>query len=113
MLTKRERTSGTWAGLGILAIGIAIGALARPGRWFDGAGARVAAQPFPALVPARPGEQAPDNGLATIELVIPESSAAVLQRVRDAALERGIITQEDGDTVPADFVADGRRQPAE
>lgn len=113
MLTKPERTRGTWVGLGILAVGIAIGALARPSRWFERAASGTTSERFPALVPTRPGERPPDNGLPTIELVIPESSAAVLQRVRDAALERGIIMQTDADTVPAEFVSQGARLPAE
>jgi hypothetical protein len=113
MLTKPERSRGTWAGLGILAIGIAIGALARPTRWFERAPSGTQGEPFPALVPASPGERPPDNGLATIELAIPESSAAALQRVREEALQRGIITQTDADTVPAEFVFEGARQPAE
>ncbi len=113
MLTKPERSSGTWAGLGILAIGIAIGTLARPSRWFEGAGSGARREPFPALVPKRPGETPPANGLASIELVIPDSSAAVLQRVREEALLRGIITQTDADTVPAEFAFEGTRQPAE
>ncbi|NOT30256.1 MAG: hypothetical protein HOP15_07400, partial [Planctomycetes bacterium] len=113
MLSKRERTSGTWTGLGILAVGIAIGALARPSRWFEPDGASPPRAAFPALVPVSPGEAPPANGLATIELVIPESSAAVLQRVRAAALERGIITQTDADTVPAELVFEGERLAAE
>ncbi len=113
MLSKRERTSGTWTGLGILAVGIAIGALARPARWFDGRGPEATPTPFPALVPVRPGETPPANGLATIELVIPPDSAAVLERVRAQALERGVITQTDADTVPAEFVFEGRREPAQ
>lgn len=113
MLSKRERTSGTWTGLAILAVGIAIGSLARPARWFERRGSEAVREPFPALVPARPGETPPANGLDTIELVIPDSSAAVLERVRAQALERGIITQTDADTVPAEFVFEGRREPAE
>ena len=113
MLTKRERSSGTWAGLGILALGIAIGSLARPERWFARNAREVERAPFPALVPASPGETAPENGLETIELVIPESSAAVLERVRAASLERGIITQTDADVVPAELVSHGARQMVE
>ena len=113
MLSKPERSSGTWAGLGILAIGIAIGALARPSRWFEHTGSGATREPFPALVPARTAESPPDNGLPTIELVIPEHSAEVLERVRKDALERGIITQTDADTVPAEFVFRGARQKAQ
>src|SRR5262245_9982554 len=107
MLSKKERSSGTWAGLGILAAGILIGALARPARWFPPRPASLERTPFPALVPAATSEKPADNGLETIELVIPADSAAVLQRVRDAALERGILTQTDADTVPAELVAGG------
>jgi len=112
MLSKPERSSGTWAGLGILVIGIAIGALARPSRWFERAASSPPREPFPPLVPARTAEVPPENGLPTIELVIPEHSAEVLQRVRDEALERGIITQTDADTVPAELVFDGTRAKA-
>jgi hypothetical protein len=111
MLTKRERTGDTWIGLLILALGVAIGALARPERWFDPAPPPRA--PFPALEPKSPSEAPPANELATIELRIPESSAAVLERVRKAALERGIITQAEADTVPAELVLEGVAQPAE
>ncbi len=112
MLTKRERTRETWIGLGILAVGIAIGALARPARWFGSQDTRAPREPFPALVPVA-GETPPDNGLDTLELVIPESSVAVLERVRAAALERGTIVQAEEDTVPAELIAEGRRQPVE
>src|SRR5262245_6120626 len=113
MLSKPERSSGTWAGLGILVIGIAIGALARPSRWFERAPTSVPREPFPALVPARTGEAPPANGLPTIELEIPERSQEVLERVRKASLERGIITQADADTVPAEFVFEGTREKAQ
>jgi hypothetical protein len=119
MLTKRESNGGTWAGLGILTAGIAIGMLARPSRWIDGAGARggrttpeLASQLVPADGPA-PAASAALAALERIELVIPESSAAVLQRVRDAALERGIIVQTDADTVPGELVVDGERHAIE
>ena len=92
----------------MLAFGIAIGALARPARWFPG---RASAARHPELVPRANGERPRENGLVTLELVIPASSAAVLERVRAAAMERGIITQDDSDTVPAELVADGARQP--
>jgi hypothetical protein len=110
MLSKPERSSGTWLGLAILALGIAIGALAHPGRWFDPAPTRVEREPFPALVPKSPGEVPAPNGLATLELVIPDASAATLERVRAAALERGIIQQSDEDMVAAELVAEGQRR---
>lgn len=111
MLTKPEGTRGTWTGLGILALGIAIGALARPSRWFERTDPVSPREPFPALVPADPPELAPANELTTIELVIPDASAAVLERVRARAMEQGVITQTDADTVPAEFVSEGVRQP--
>jgi hypothetical protein len=113
MLTRPERASGTWAGLGVLAVGIVIGVLARPSRWFPPDGPPAGREPFPGLVPVRPGESPRENGLATLELVIPESSAATLQRVREDALERGIIVQTGADTVPAELVLDGSRRPVE
>lgn len=105
MRTQRNERSGVWSGFLLLALGIALGILVRPTRWSTPRTPR-----WPELVPAIDPERPEENGLATIELVIPESSAAVLERVRAAALERGIITQEDSDTVPAEFVADGARQ---
>jgi hypothetical protein len=113
MLHKTEGTRGTWLGLGILALGIAIGALARPSRWFELASRPPERAPFPALVPRTPGEPAPANTLPTISLDIPPDSVATLERVRAAALERGIITQTDADTVPATFEFEGARQEAE
>ncbi|HEX6882631.1 MAG TPA: right-handed parallel beta-helix repeat-containing protein [Planctomycetota bacterium] len=107
MLTQPERARGTWTGLAILALGIAIGALARPGRWLERTSEPREQAPFPALVPAARSESAPDNGLRTLELVIPAESAAILQRVRAAALERGILTQTEADTVPAEVRFDG------
>src|SRR5262245_19966786 len=118
MLTKKDRTGGTWVGLLILALGIAIGSLAQPSRWRAGSTASSAATARPALapelVPAAARETPADNGLETIELRIPESSAAALQAVRDAALERGIIQQEgDQSMVPAELVVRGQRLAAE
>src|SRR5688572_144563 len=112
MLSQPERSSGTWTGLAILAVGIAIGALARPSRWFERTSSPREREPFPALVPAARPEVPPANGLETIELVIPEGSAEVLERVRAAALERGIITQTDADTVPAQVRFGGAAHPA-
>lgn len=107
MLTQRDRASGIGGGLLLVALGFAIGALVEPARWFERGPAPTPRHPelVPAASPARP----PERGLETLELVIPESSAAVLERVRAAALERGIITQTDADTVPAEVVAGGVR----
>jgi len=113
MQSQPERPNGTWAGLGVLAVGILIGALARPARWFERASSAPERLPFPALVPAQPPETPPANGLDTIELVIPEASAAVLERVRADALERGIITQTDADTVKGTLVFEGKTEPIE
>jgi CotH protein len=116
MLTKPEATRGTWTGLGILALGIALGALARPSRWFEArrfeSSRGTPREPFPALVPSATPGRAPDNGLATLELVIPDGSAAVLERVRASALEQGIITQDESGTVPAEVVFDGEPHAA-
>lgn len=112
MLTQPERSRGTWTGLAILVLGIAIGALARPGRWFERASEPRESAPFPALVPAERPTLPPDNGLQTLELVIPAESAATLERVRDAALERGIIVQTEADTVPAEVRFDGAAHAA-
>ncbi|MSR61822.1 MAG: hypothetical protein EXS08_05190 [Planctomycetes bacterium] len=113
MLTHKERSSGTGVGLVILAAGILIGALARPTRWFERRAESTERTPFPTLVPATTPAAPAANDLATIELVIPPESAAVLERVRAAALERGILTQTDADTVKAEFVSGGVRQAAE
>jgi len=107
MLTQRPQSSGIGGGLLILALGIGIGALLEPARWFERGPTGVPRHPE--LVPAAVAERPPERGLETLELVIPEASAAVLERVRAAALERGIITQSDADTVPAEIVADGVR----
>lgn len=112
MLSKPERTDGTLVGLGILVLGIAIGSLLRPTRWFQ----RAAPTPHPVLAPRiEPGGSEPplDLGLPVLELEIPESSALVLQRVRDTAMDRGIIVQTDADTVPAELVTGGQRLPVE
>src|SRR5262245_43930609 len=107
MLSKPENTRGTWSGLAILALGVAIGVLAHTARWLAYATHEREREPFPALVPAATPERPVENGLATLELVIPEASAAVLERVRARALEQGIITQTDADTVPAQVRFDG------
>ncbi len=116
MLIKKEGPSGTWAGLAILGLGIALGGLARPSRWFERpprSGA-VREQPLAApLVPRSPAETPPSNGLPTLELFIPERSGEILQRVRDAALERGIIMQDAKDVVPGTVALGGARLLAE
>ena len=107
MFTKHERpgADGFWIGLLILAVGIAIGLLARPERWFASssenrpAARRAELERF--LLPATEPAPAAGNGLATLELSIPEDSARKLQEVRDRARARGVIIQQEGDVVPA------------
>ena len=43
----------------------------------------------------------PDNGLETLTVTFSTESAGVLQRVRDRAMDRGMIIQTPEDTVPA------------
>ena len=117
MLTRKERTGDTWVGLLILVLGVAIGILVRPSHWraVSRATTEPAAPPPLAaeLQPAASKETPPDNGLVTIELVIPASSAAELEAVRDAALERGIIEQgEERKMVEAEVRVQGRTHPA-
>jgi hypothetical protein len=121
MFTKKEApgADGFWLGLVILAVGIAIGWLARPERWFDRggdafeAGEIPPAELHPYLVPVADPEAVPDNGLATLGVHLPPASAAVLQEVRDRAMERGLIVQEEGDTVPAEIELGDQRLAAE
>ena len=119
-MAKDEQRSGLWLGLAILAVGIAIGRLARPERWFDppAPGSRAAARPagelHPTLRPRAEPAAAPDNGLSTLRIKIPPASAQVLQAVRDRALDRGVILQAAEDTVPAEVALDdGAFVPAE
>jgi hypothetical protein len=112
MLTKPERSDGTLAGLAILVLGIAIGSLLRPTRWFQRGPRTVHPALAPTLTPVEPQTPA-DLGLPVLELSIPATSAEVLQRVRDAAMDRGIIVQTDADTVPAELTVDGQRHPVE
>jgi hypothetical protein len=112
MLSQPERSSGTWTGLAILFVGVAIGALAQPRRWFERASPAREREPFPALVPTTPAETPPANTLPTLELVIPARSAEVLERVRADALQRGIITQTEADTVAAELRFDGAAHAA-
>ncbi len=115
MLIKKESSRGAWTGLALLALGIAIGILTAR-RWprFPRSAGRAPADALAAqLAPAPEGEQPPANGLPTLELTIPEDSARLLQRVRDGALERGVILQEDRQTVPAEVALGSERLPAE
>jgi len=107
MLTKQERpgADGFWFGLLVLAVGVAIGLLARPERWFaeapEGGAVARRAELERFLRPAAGEAPAADNDLATLELTIPEGSARALQEARDRAMARGVIIQEEGDVVPA------------
>jgi len=123
MHTKKEWTgeaSGLWSGLLILVVGIVIGVLARPGHWFGqrapDRGLESAAVPrlHPFLEqPTGQPATAPSNGLETIEILLPPGSAETLQRVRDRAMTRGVIVQEDTDTVPAHVVLGNKKVKAD
>ena len=137
MYTKKDALTGEgfWVGLGILAIGIAIGSIARPSEWIlrslsEADDADVGTEPtnhastklhpyllppderVPSAIRATDMQAAPDNELQTLRVNLPPESAEVLQRVRDRALMRGVIIQEDGDTVPAEIELDGKRVSA-
>jgi len=126
MYTKQEEPEerGFWVGLVLLAIGVAIGVLlpesARPWKSARSSDAPARLRPAdpevaldPVLVHGTATEGVPDNGLDSVAFELPPESAAVLQRVRDRALERGLITKEEGDVVPADVIVGDRRVEAE
>ena len=113
MLVKDESGRGFGLGWTILVVGILIGHFARPLQWLQGA-SQTEEVPTdrevtlaPHLVPDPDPREQQDNGLLTLSFEIPEESAATLQRVRDRAVERGIIVQTEEDTVPATITADG------
>ena len=94
-------------GLVVLAVGIVIGMLLEPERWWastdDGTGAveKTARRLSRNLQPRSHPDTVPDNGLETITFTLDQSASRVLQRVRDRAMERGVIVQTPEDTVPA------------
>ncbi|MAB78394.1 MAG: hypothetical protein CMJ89_03470 [Planctomycetes bacterium] len=115
MLVKDEIGRGFGLGLGLLVCGVLIGYFARPLRWLaDASREDSSTSPVPRevvlsphLVPNETDPPAADNGLRTLFFEIPEASTATLQRVRDRAIERGVIVQTDADTVPATLALDG------
>jgi hypothetical protein len=109
----RRREAG-W----ILVLGIAIGILARPDRWFADAAAREPWGGDPAGVPAElrervPPEEPPANGLVTLRLHLPPESAAGLASLRRTALERGLLAPGAKLPFPARLEWGGRSLAAE
>lgn len=91
-------------GIVLLLVGVLIGALLEPIMLpYQSAGDAVREarkdekHPHPALFPPR----VVDNGLDTLYVEIEEANVAVIQSVRDRAVERGVIVQEEEDRVPA------------
>jgi len=109
-------------GLAILALGVAIGALVDPLDWLtappaelmtDAARVERDAALHPFLVPAAAPDAVPDNGLDTLRITLDGDAARRLQAVRDRAMDRGIIQQEDDDTVQGVVEHEGERLRAE
>jgi hypothetical protein len=121
MLTKDETVGGRQSGIAValLATGIAIGWLISPlipSLQPEGDSPTRVADPPPELAarfeaPESP-EAPPDNGLPSFHLELTTSAAGVLQGVRTRAMERGIIQQEDTDTVDCRLSLDGTEHPA-
>jgi hypothetical protein len=117
MITKRDpAVGGIGTGLAILAVGIAIGLLLQPEQWFDVAEAADTAgatdetgepefdpglELHENLEPSAVPDVVPSNRLETLTLTIDRTSANVLQRTRDHAINRGIIVQTPESIVPA------------
>ncbi len=114
---QERRREHLATGLAILAVGVLIGAFLEPfacGRDVaDAVHARVDARLHHSLRRHLQAEPAPGNGLPTLGLDIAPQDAAVIQKVRDQAMERGIIIQTDDDTVPATITFDGTEMAAE
>ena len=113
-----KRSSSVPLGLGLLVLGILIGALARPGAWIaslsdsDDRLAGDAAEDPSARAelgdevelqrPMAPGaDPAPRRGLEVLYVDLDPEASAVIQRVRDRSMEGRMIVQEEGDLVPA------------
>jgi len=118
-----DSSRGFWTGAAILLLGILIGSLFRFGDLTgeDDASPITSARQWlgrdwdlhrymrQAQEPSDPA----DNGLETLVLNLPTESGQVLQRVVSSALERGMIIQEESDTVPGTIEYEGRSMPAE
>ncbi|QDU65347.1 hypothetical protein [Engelhardtia mirabilis] len=117
MLTKTDRpTEGFWLGVALLLTGLGIGLLLDPSSWSSRPDDVAPAKDLPLHRYLRPPEGLPepvDNGLATIEVSIEPEAAQTLQRVRERALDRGMIIQTDDDTVDAVITIDGRPMDAD
>jgi len=122
MRVERERgPAGTSrAGLLILALGIAIGALLDPIAWLRLDRPRPAGRPLtapeeleaflrPPLEPVPSGT----NELETLSVELDEEAARRLQSVRDLAMQRGMIVQDEEDVVPAVVRLGAKRIEAE
>jgi hypothetical protein len=123
LIGERERARGPGFRLGavVLLLGIAIGLLADPSRWLDA----LRTEPEQAEVqapeperevawgpPSLPSEP-PNNGLPTLDIQLAGEGGTILQRVRDRALDRGVIVQGEEDTVDATVTLDGKSTHAE
>jgi hypothetical protein len=109
-------------GLGVLALGIAIGLVAKPKSWLGGPAPAEDAADLTAVelqVPmARPAEALDPavafpaaRALKTLSIDVAPADAEVLQRVYERSWETGMIVQQEGDLVPASFSVGAKTIP--
>lgn len=118
MFLKRpdSDSSGVWTGLGLLALGIAVGVLLAPFEWDASDDGGTALDPAPEvrrleafLVPNEAPPPPLENGLDTLDIALTPEAAARIQAVRERAMSRGIIVQTDEDTVPMQMAFEGQQ----
>ncbi|MCP4290392.1 MAG: hypothetical protein GY780_00985 [bacterium] len=105
---KQKKFQSLWLGVALVLVGAVIGGISRPLDWIQSAAQDSVLRDELSSSDLHKSFQSnidssisPDNGLKTLSLQIPDESAKVLQKVRDRAMVRQMIVQEESDTVPA------------
>ena len=114
MIAKNRRAGNDslWLAILLLFGGILIGGLLDPVSWVRSKLNRPTI-PAPHLQAKPEAPVRAENGLPTLTLSIAPEDTRVIQAVRDAAIEKGVIVQQDTDTVPATVGFNGEERPAE
>lgn len=103
-------------GLVLILLGFFAGTLLEPLAWFENQNFRKEPKAVPVVKKfVTPADEPPaaDNGLITLKITLPDTSAATIEKVREQAMARGQIIQGEEDTVPGQVTLDDTTYTAE